>query len=69
MRNDIETKISNLSLLSSKQAADLLGVQEHTLAVWRCNKRYPLSYVKVGRYIKYRVADLQAFIEIRTVSA
>ena len=38
MRNDIEIKISNLSLLSSKQAADLLGVQEHTLAVWRCNK-------------------------------
>ena len=54
-------------LLTRKQAADFLGVNEGTLAVWLCTKRYPLPVVKVGRLCKYRMSDLEAFINERTV--
>ncbi|MDD2840702.1 MAG: helix-turn-helix domain-containing protein [Rickettsiales bacterium] len=50
-------------LLTRKQAAEFLGVKENTLAVWSCNKRYKLPYIKIGRLIKYRLDDLEAFIE------
>lgn len=53
-------------LLTRKQAAEFLGVKEHTLAVWACNKRYTLPYVKVGRLVKYRYSDLLAFVNHRT---
>lgn len=56
-------------LLTPNQASEVLGVSTQTLAIWRCNKRYNLSYVKVGRYVRYRYADIQAFIEAQTVVA
>jgi len=53
-------------LFSRSEAAKFLGVTEHTLAVWACNKRYALPYVKVGRLVKYRYADLLAFVQRNT---
>ena len=53
--------------LNSKEAAQVLGVSVDTLAVWRCTKRYPLPYIKMGRKVFYRVSDLENFIESRTV--
>jgi helix-turn-helix protein len=55
-------------LLTPEQAGNFLGISEQTLAIWRCNKRYDLKYVKVGRYVRYRYADLLAFVEGRTVA-
>lgn len=52
-------------LLTPTETAHLLGVSVDTLAVWRCKKRYNLPYVKVGRSVKYREADVQKFIESR----
>jgi excisionase family DNA binding protein len=49
-------------LLSRKEAAKYLGLSEQTLAIWKCTKRYDLPFVKIGRLIKYRKADLDAFI-------
>lgn len=54
-------------LLSREEAAEYLGVSPKTLATWACTKRYPLPVVKLGRAVKYRVADLEKFIESRTV--
>lgn len=54
--------------LTSKEAANVLGVSEDTLAVWRCTKRYPLPYVKIGRKVFYRGSDLDVFIKSRTVN-
>jgi excisionase family DNA binding protein len=56
-------------LLSPAETAKLLGVSVETLAVWRCKKRYNLAYVKVGRSVKYREADVQKFIESRLQGA
>lgn len=58
---------SNSDLLNRKDAAHYLGVTERTLAVWKCTGRYNLPCVKIGRLVKYRKADLDAFIARRTV--
>jgi hypothetical protein len=58
----------NPKLLDPSAAADLLGVTPGTLNIWRCNKRYPLPYIKVGgRLIRYRESDLLNFLEQHTV--
>ena len=54
--------------LNTTEAAEFLGVSIGTLEVWRCTKRYPLPYVKVGRLVKYRRSDLEAWLASRTVS-
>lgn len=54
-------------LLDRPEAADYLGVKTTTLENWAATRRYPLPFVKVGRRVKYRVSDLEAFIESRTV--
>jgi len=53
-------------LLTPDQAAEILGVTSHTLAVWRSTGRYSLPYVKAGRLVRYRETDVQRFIEKRT---
>lgn len=50
-------------LRTRKEAAQFLGVEPNTLAVWACANRYPLPYVRVGRLVKYRQADLEAFVD------
>lgn len=64
--------ISNQSrniLVSRKEAATILGIEPNTLAVWACTGRHKLPYVKIGRYVKYRMSDLDAFIENNTVGS
>ena len=53
-------------LLDEKQTAKKLGVTAGTLCVWRCTKRYPLRFVRVGRRIRYSAADVERFIQLRT---
>jgi len=54
-------------LVDEKVAAEILGVTAGTLSVWRCTRRYPLPYTKIGRAVRYRVEDLERFIHDRTV--
>jgi len=67
MNNDpkataVGSAFAYVELLSRKEAADYLGVTEQTLAIWKCTGRYNLAYVKIGRLVKYRRSDLNAFI-------
>ena len=55
-------------LLSRAEAAAYLGVAPQTLANWLTTKRYPLAAIKVGRLVKYRRSDLEAFIERNRVA-
>lgn len=50
------------SLLCRKRAARYLNVSPGTLAVWDCTKRYNLNPLKIGRAVRYRRSDLDAFI-------
>jgi excisionase family DNA binding protein len=52
-------------LLAARQAAEMLNVPEGTLAIWRSTKRYALPYVKVGRKVRYRRADLITWLDKR----
>jgi predicted DNA-binding transcriptional regulator AlpA len=49
-------------LLSTEQAATLLGLARQTLAIMRVHGRGP-RYVKLGRRVFYDPADLSAWIE------
>jgi excisionase family DNA binding protein len=53
--------------LTPQQAAEYLGLSVATLNTWRCTKRYNLPYVKIGGSVRYMEADLQRFVERRTV--
>lgn len=52
-------------LWSPEQVAEILGVSKQTLAVWRCERRYPLAYIKIGSRVRYRPADVQQFMQVR----
>jgi excisionase family DNA binding protein len=56
-------------LLNDQEAADYLSVKRHTLAIWRSTGRYNLPFVKLGRLVRYKKSDLDAFIERRTRGA
>ncbi len=57
---------SSDSLLSPSEAAAYIGVSENTLSVWRCVGRYAIPFIKVGRLVRYRRSDLEAWLESRT---
>ena len=54
---------TNTKLLTPEEVAEILGVEIHTLAVWRCEGRYNLPYLKIGRLVRYAADDVQAFLE------
>ncbi|SNX60622.1 DNA binding domain-containing protein, excisionase family [Nitrosomonas ureae] len=65
----ISTILKNHStdpLLTPPEAAAYIGVTENTLSVWRCVGRYNISFIKVGRLVKYRKSALDAFLVSRT---
>lgn len=66
--NFVSSHNNQSNLLTNKEAAEYLGVASNSLAVWRTTKRYPIPYVKVGRLVKYRLSDLETFLESRKVS-
>ncbi len=55
-------------LLTEGQAASAIGVKPSTLAVWRCNGRYDLPYLKIGRNVRYKVRDTLAYLDRQTVN-
>jgi phage terminase Nu1 subunit (DNA packaging protein) len=51
--------------INEADASKVLGVKATTLGNWRTTGRYNLPYVKAGRLVRYRVADLAAWIAKR----
>ena len=57
-------------MLTTAEAADLLGLQPCTLAAWREDGSQPdLAFSKFGKAVRYRYGDLIAFIEARRASS
>lgn len=54
-------------MLSRTEAAQFLGISPYTLATWACTKRGVIPYVKIGKFVKYQIADLETYIASRTV--
>lgn len=59
------TSFNSEKLITPTEAANLLGVKEGTLSVWRSTGRYEIPYVKIGRKVKYRYSDLISYIQSR----
>lgn len=53
-------------LLDNKAAAALLDVSPGTLEVWRSTGRYNLPFLKIGRKVRYRRSDVEAWMQART---
>jgi excisionase family DNA binding protein len=53
----------NTELIDRATAAAYLGVSPGTLANWQSTKTRRVPYVKIGRHVRYRQSDLDAFIE------
>ena len=52
-------------LLDDHAAAAILDVSPGTLSVWRSTGRYALPFLKIGRKVRYRRADLDAWLAAR----
>lgn len=52
-----------LELLDTHAAARLLGLAPASLDLDRCRHRLRIPYLKIGRRVLYRRADLMAFID------
>ena len=55
--------MSGSRLLTRSEAAARLGIKTATLAAWALLGRNSLPYVKIGRLVRYRLEDSDAFIE------
>jgi hypothetical protein len=53
----------SFGVLSPADLSALIGVDERTLAVWRMRRRGP-DFVRLGRAVFYRRADILAWIEL-----
>ena len=67
MNQNIYQTIHHNKLLSAGETADILGLKESTLAQfrWRGDKRLP--WVKLGKSIRYKLSDIEEFIERNTI--
>ena len=66
--NPVPYKKDTEILLNTSEASAYIGVLPGTLEAWRCTKRYPIPFIKVGRLVKYRKSDLDNFLDERTVN-
>jgi len=51
-------------LLDTKEAAEFLGISKNTLYEWIIQRKIP--HIKVGRLVKFRREDLEAWLKKRT---
>jgi len=59
-----EVSFPTSQILRTPEAAAYLNVQPTTLEQWRWNGRGP-TFIKLGRSVRYRQADLDAFLSAR----
>ena len=52
-----------IPLRTEKQAAEYLGTTPGTLSVWRCTRQVKIPFIKIGKAVRYKQSDLDAFIE------
>ena len=69
MQETVDRTARRSDLLTTPEAAEVLGTTKGTLTTWRCTRAVEIPYVKVGRNVRYRLSDLTAFLEAQTVKA
>lgn len=56
----------DMPLMTSDDLADYLGVPKKTLEQWRYLGKGP-AYAKVGKHVRYRRSDVDAWVDSRIV--
>ncbi|MCC2682532.1 MAG: hypothetical protein K0S36_2096 [Nitrosospira multiformis] len=54
------------TLLTDEEAAYVLDLGPDSLAVFRSTGRHQIPFIKIGRNVRYRRADLEAWLQART---
>ena len=49
-------------VLNTAEAARFLHVSDASLATWRCTKAVRIPYIRIGRRVLYRRADLERYL-------
>ncbi len=50
-------------LLTRKQAARYINFSPATLAAWASTERHKISFIKIGKSVRYRLSDLDKFLD------
>jgi Helix-turn-helix domain len=56
-------------ILNELEAAQFLGVTVHALRAWRWRKKDGPTYLKLGSCVRYRLRDLEAYLESHLVKS
>lgn len=68
MRSSISDASQVPALLDVHQLSEVLGIPEATLYSWRTHRRGPRG-IRVGRHLRYRPEDVQAWIDAQVDGA
>lgn len=66
-----EASCTDRSVLTSAEAAELLGISPRTLANWRVQGRGPV-YVRIGKKrspVLYRICDIEDWLDSRLIGS
>jgi hypothetical protein len=73
--NDSEDTMPEIEpLMKDREVSKATGVSVHTLKAWRVSERrksfrnMPLPFIRLGRTILYRPADVRAFLAEKTIT-
>lgn len=66
--NSAEHETPDERLLTPDDVSEMLGIPTKTLANWRSQRTGPLP-LRIGCHVRYRAADVQAWIEQRAEAA
>jgi excisionase family DNA binding protein len=53
-------------LLTRREAAEILGLQEQTLGAW-ATRGVHLPFIKTGHAVRYRKSDIEQWLEKQTI--
>ncbi len=56
------TQLLDKRFLTAEEVAKLTSLSTETLAQWRSQRR-GIPYLKIGRVVRYDLADVQAYLE------
>tara|TARA_R110000851_G_scaffold318100_1_gene481787 strand:+ start:205 stop:414 length:210 start_codon:yes stop_codon:yes gene_type:complete len=64
--NNINTQ-THTHLINGEQAAEILCLKPKTLAMMRWRGCKSLPWVKLGKSVRYKLSDIEAYIERNTI--
>ena len=58
----------NGEFLTVQQLADLLQCSRHAVYVWLCKNRFPFTYYKIHRIVRFKRSDVDRWIETKKIA-